>query len=316
MSLPELSPSMNFADASAAVVDFLGEKMPMAMWSISRWDGERQVHLEVRDGEYGRVAGTTAAWDDSLCTHAVLGTAPQLAPDAMAVPEYAATPSAAEMPIGSYVGVPITHAGGEVFGTICGIDPERKDQGWKEHEPMLQTLSTLLSTILDADRALTTQKRALELAELQVYTDPLTRLLDRRGWNRYIELEDDRYRRFGDPASIVVVDLDGLKQVNDTLGYAAGDAHIERAGTTLRSLVRASDIVARLGEDEFGVIAEATPRQAVELVRRLDHGLQRAGVAASIGHAPYTIAGGFGGAWGDADRAMHDVKRQRHRAAS
>jgi len=317
MSLPDLSPAMNFAEASAAVVDFLGRTIPMGLWSVTRFDGERQVHLEVRDDEYGIAAGDSAAWDDSFCKHVVDGVAPPFARDAMAVPEFAAAPAAAELAIGSYVGIPITRASGEVYGTICGIDPERKDASWERYQPMLELISRLLATILDADLAHTQHLRELERAELDAETDALTGLLNRRGWNRAIELEDARYRRFGDPAAVVVVDLDGLKEVNDRDGHAAGDEVIVRAATTIRSLVRPTDLVARLGGDEFGVIVvDATPTQARSLEKRVLRGLRDAGVAASVGRAAFTLTGGFADAWAAADRAMYARKHSRLQLAS
>lgn len=317
MSLPELTPAMNFAEASSAVVDFLNRTIPMGLWSITRFDGERQVHLEVRDDEYGVVAGDTVDWSDTFCSHMVDGNAPRFATDAMSVPEYAAAPAASELAIGSYAGVPITRVGGEVYGTICGIDPERKDASWAQHQPMLELVSRLLSTILEADLAHTGQRRTLERAELDARTDELTGLLDRRGWNLAIEFEDGRYRRFGDPAAIVVVDLDGLEAVNDVKGHPGGDELIVRAATTLRSLVRAGDLVARLGGDEFGVIvADATPSGARALESRLIRGLQDAGISASVGQAPFTLAGGFAEAWAAADRVMVARKRGRLQLAS
>ncbi len=317
MHLPELSPTMNFAQASAAVVDFLQREVPMGLWSVTRCDGERQMHLEVRDEEYGFVPGSSVDWGDSFCKHTVEGGTPGLALDAMAIPELATTAAAATMPIGSYVGIPIKRAGGEVYGTFCAIDPERKGPDWERHRPMLELLSTLLAGILDADLARTTQKRALERAELEADTDELTGLLDRRGWQRYLELEEDRYRRFGDPASVIVADLDGLKRVNESRGVAAGDELLRAAARTIRSLVRAGDVVARLGGDEFGVVvADATDAETAALIRRLQDGLRETGVAGSLGHAPYTIADGLAGAWDEADRAMHATKRQRLRIAS
>jgi diguanylate cyclase (GGDEF)-like protein len=68
-------------------------------------------------------------------------------------------------------------------------------------------------------------------------------------------IEEERFRRFGDPACVVVMDLDRLKVVNDTQGHGAGDHYIRRA----------ADVLARLGGDEFGIVAPGmTPEQASE----------------------------------------------------
>ena len=115
--------------------------------------------------------------------------------------------------------------------------------------------------------------------------------MNRRGWDHYLRAEERRYRRFGDQACVIVVDLDQLKTVNDTYGHAAGDRYIHRAARVLAATVRAGDVVARLGGDEFGIIAVgASPTQAGELVTRLEDALRHAGIEACTGYAPYSPA--------------------------
>lgn len=134
----------------------------------------------------------------------------------MAVPEYAAAGVAGQIDIGVYVGVPITHADGELFGTLCGLDPSRQPEELLRHAPLLDTLGIFLSTILAADLDRIRQARELERAEMAAESDPMTGLYNRRGWKRYMEIEEARFRRFGDPGAVIVIDLDGLKEVNDT----------------------------------------------------------------------------------------------------
>ncbi len=138
----------------------------------------------------------------------------------------------------------------------------------------------------------------------------------RRGWDRYLPAEEDRYRRFGDPGSVVILDLDRLKEINDLHGHGAGDAHIRLAAHTLRDSARATDVVARLGGDEFGVVATNTsPHDTRTLVARLRDALTEAGVSGSFGHAPCTIVSGFPGAWKAADDAMYTEKENRRGTA-
>lgn len=121
-----------------------------------------------------------------------------------------------------------------------------------------------------------------------------------------------RFRRFGDPGAVVVIDLDRLNAVNATLGHAAGNELIKSAGHVPRDTVRDSEIVARLGGDEFGIItSNMVPEQCERLVERIAAGFQQAGVSGSIGHAPNTIAAGFPGAFADAVAAMYEQKLRR-----
>jgi diguanylate cyclase len=307
---------MGFSEACGAVVRHLERAVPMGYWSISRYDGTDQLYLAVRDSAYGKIAGDRHRWDSSLCQYSTSGAAPLIAPDAMAVPAYAAARIAAEIPIGSYIGIPVRRANGELFGTICGLDPDIKSAELEAHAPLLETIAVLLGIILEADLGAADLARRLDVAEALAATDELTGCANRRGWGRALDLEEARFRRFGDPGAVVVIDLDGLKVINDTRGHAAGDGHIRAAGDVLSSSVRDGDLVARLGGDEFGMlVTDATPAQVTALAGRLQLALADAGVGASIGHAPFTFAGGLRRAWAAADAAMYEVKRRRRQGS-
>jgi len=93
-------------------------------------------------------------------------------------------------------------------------------------------------------------------------------------------------RRYGTVASVLMLDLDGLKAVNDHRGHAAGDAVLARTGRVLQGAVRTTDVVARLGGDEFAVLSVETDQGAAAEERaRLQALLDAAGVPASIGVA-------------------------------
>jgi diguanylate cyclase len=84
--------------------------------------------------------------------------------------------------------------------------------------------------------------------------DPLTGLANRRQFDLSLAREVDRVTRVGEPALVLMVDIDFLKQVNDTCGHAVGDLVIQGVATALADSVRPMDTVARLGGDEFAVI--------------------------------------------------------------
>jgi diguanylate cyclase (GGDEF)-like protein len=177
---------------------------------------------------------------------------------------------------------------------------------------LLDLLSSLLSAVLESDLRATAAARELEQAQREAEVDALTGLLNRRGWDRYLQVEEERFRRFGDPACVVVIDLDRLKTVNDTQGHEAGDRYIQQAARVLAGTVRDADVLARLGGDEFGIVAVgSTPEQARELVLRADRAMRSSGVAGSFGFAPYSVVTGFPGAWRAADEAMYEQKRHR-----
>jgi two-component system, cell cycle response regulator len=104
-------------------------------------------------------------------------------------------------------------------------------------------------------------RQADELRRLST-TDPLTGLGNRRGL--YARLRDEwrRSRRYGSPLSLLLIDVDGLKQINDERGHAAGDQVLRNAARAIKSTLRATDYGARWGGDEFAIVAPNTNRAA------------------------------------------------------
>lgn len=310
---PDRVSTPRFDDACAMAIGHLTRMAPLGMWAVTRVVNGQQLMLAIDAPAYDIVAGSQFPYADSLCRFMVSGTAPQIAPRVEDVADYAAAAALAPVPVRAYLGAPIVWAGGELFGTVCGYDPHAQPDSFHENQPVLELAAGLLSAVLDADTVATTSARELELARRASQTDYLTALHNRRGWDQYLLTEEQRYRRFGDQACVIVIDLDQLKTINDTHGHAAGDRYIRRAAHVLTAGVRAGDVVARLGGDEFGIIAVgASPAQTGELTSRLEDALRRAGIEACIGYAPYRPATGFPGAWDNADRAMYRRKRQKH----
>ena len=94
----------------------------------------------------------------------------------------------------------------------------------------------------------------IEQLDLLAHEDSLVELPNRRGFMRALERFIDRVSRYEEKASLLFVDLDGLKLINDTLGHQAGDAALGQVARLLVSGVRKSDLVARLGGDEFAIL--------------------------------------------------------------
>ena len=157
-------------------------------------------------------------------------------------------------------------------------------------------------------------EQALEYAQHAAETDELAGCLNRRGWERALEREEDRCRRHGLPATVVVVDLDALKQVNDGHGHDAGDELIRGCARVLGATVRIHDTVARLGGDEFGVLGtHSGDTGAPPLKQRLATALADAGIEATLGAAVRTELAGLREAWQVADRRMIEAKRATRR---
>lgn len=314
-SLPVLTPDMGFDAASRLVLEYLAANVPMALWGVTRVENGRQtfVRLDQVNG-YGLATGAGHAWADSFCIHMAAGVAPAVAPDAQAVPAYAAAKVNEALPIGAYGGAPIVEPSGALFGAICGIDPEHKPirDALDQAGPLLSLLGQLLSMVLAADRARDRAAAAVFEATLTAETDALTGLYNRRAWDRILAEEEARFRRFADPTVAVVLDLDMLKSINDTQGHAAGDDYIRLAGGALSASVKSCDVVARFGGDEFGVLLRGcTEVAAAKAIDRIYAAFAEVGVAGSIGWAPITVLKGFPAALAEADQAMYAAKAAR-----
>ena len=111
---------------------------------------------------------------------------------------------------------------------------------------------------LEKAYVLQTAQSDKERYQLLATTDPLTGCLNRRALMDSLDAEFGRVRRYGVPLSILMIDVDRFKDVNDRLGHLTGDSVLEQLGELLRAEVRAVDLVARYGGEEFVVVLPET----------------------------------------------------------
>ena len=144
--------------------------------------------------------------------------------------------------------------------------------------------------------------------------DPLTGLANRRSWDERLEAELERAARSGEALSVVVVDLDGFKAVNDAHGHSAGDRLLQAVARSWRATTRGGgDFLARLGGDEFALLAPGADEVAAHgLARRVAEVLPE-GVSASAGVATWDRSEGASALMRRADRAMYHAKRHARR---
>ncbi|HXN04736.1 MAG TPA: diguanylate cyclase [Candidatus Acidoferrum sp.] len=158
--------------------------------------------------------------------------------------------------------------------------------------------------------------RLIERLAASARTDPLTGLANRRAFER--ELEQRLAAALPEPFCVIMLDVDGLKQVNDARGHAAGDAVLKRVASVLTANLRPVDVVTRWGGDEFVLLMPGTDQVgAVSLARRVGGTLRNPAnpsgpISVSIGTASFPTDGTTPVALlGAADRSMYADKRQR-----
>ncbi len=187
---------------------------------------------------------------------------------------------------------------------------------------MTQRLRKDRSEIEEAYKRLQEQsdelQRANEVLEQLSITDGLTRLHNHRYFQEHLTREIKRVSRTSEPLSMIVIDIDDFKRLNDRLGHAAGDELLVRIARTLNESVRASDLLARYGGEEFVVLAPGTDLEgAVNLAEKirtavaessfiLDDSMRLTRCTISIGVAQY--AGSRRDFFEAADKALYRAK--------
>jgi diguanylate cyclase (GGDEF)-like protein len=139
-------------------------------------------------------------------------------------------------------------------------------------------------------------RNALNLAQALARTDYVTELLNVRAFHEIAKVEISRARRYHRPLTVAFFDLDDFKSINDRFGHSYGDAVLRTVAGTLRSSLRSSDTVARVGGDEFVVLLPETGHeQAKEALAKLQQALLErmgsagSGVTVSIGAAVFDV---------------------------
>lgn len=121
--------------------------------------------------------------------------------------------------------------------------------------------------------------------------DPLTGLFNRRALGPLLAHNVATACRYGSPLSLLMIDLDDFKKVNDDFGHSAGDVGLRRTAEVLNTMVRASDFVARFGGDEFVVVAASTDEAAArQLMERIVLGVRESDVSAEGRSLPLTLS--------------------------
>jgi diguanylate cyclase len=305
-------PSGTFDAAARSVSRFLSERLPMGLWLVSRSDLDVQPVYVASDDDGGDepVPPELVAWARSLGRAMVADGHSKAATDLSQEPSLVSATSDGKFRAGAFIGAPLLDDDRHVIGVLCGVDPDRHDVDLDEKLPLVQELAALLSWVLaleiESDQAKLQAVAAMEHGQ----RDGLTGVLNRRGWDLALEREAHRLKTLDQGASILIIDLDDLKGMNDCYGHAYGDDQIRALAQCISSAARANDLVARIGGDEFGLLAPGSkPGTADELAARLRAEFDRRRIRATVGGAECPPGGNLGDTWRRADMEMYAGKR-------
>lgn len=254
----------------------------------------------------------------AFCAHAIMRPdEPLVVEDLQQDPRFQHNPLVTQAPhLRFYAGAPIVNPQGYALGTIAVVDMQPRVFS-EAQRALLWDMSTLVVTALES------RHRAILLGRMAM-TDYLTGLANRAPFERALDAELAHTRRTGQLFTVLYMDLDGFKTVNDSFGHAAGDEVLREVARRLAKQVRTEDQLARLGGDEFAVLMRQSTRDSAEsLASRIVESVSApitlatgdtVSVGISVGMTTYTDAtDSMSTLLARADQAHYEVKRQKNR---
>lgn len=301
----DTSPELEFDALARVAAQALGAPMAVvALLDSDRLWFKSKIGLDVPQIDR-RVA---------FCAHAIMRPRePLVVSDLRADARFADNPLVAQAPhLRFYAGAPIVDPAGHALGTIAVLDNQPRQFSPAQRET-LADLSTLVMT------ALHSRRRALDL-ERQALTDHLTGIANRAQFDQALSAELRHAMRTGEIFTVLCMDLDGFKDVNDGFGHAAGDEVLCEIARRLIQQVRLGDVLARLGGDEFAVLMRhGGQADAAVLAQRVAQAVRQpitlaggdtVGVGISIGMASYSDAvASVAALMAHADQSLYQAKR-------
>jgi diguanylate cyclase (GGDEF)-like protein len=257
----------------------------------------------------------------AMCAHALMSPSEAfVVEDLSQDPRFRHNPLVTQSPhLRFYAGVPLVDADGFALGTIAVVDKQPRAFS-DAQRASLQDMSRLVISSLE------NRQRALLLSHLAM-TDYLTGLANRVQFERTLNSELAHSRRTGESFTVLYMDLDGFKAINDAFGHAAGDEVLVEVAQRLTRQVRAEDLVSRFGGDEFGVFLRESQQDSDEsLIQRIVETVSEpitlaSGVTVrigiSVGKSSYmNIVDNLSTLLTRADEALYEVKRKKNAASS
>ncbi len=238
----------NFSRAAAQVLEHLSARSGLSSWAVCRHDAHG--------------SRTLAAVDPSGQLRAHQPIPVSLGADAV-----------------QRIGAPIALPDGTPFGELIGYGDYLAEATRDQLAAAVRLYASLLGGLAASERALAHDR--LRPANAEPTTDPLTGLAARQDWEERLQTEEAYCRDFGESASVIVIELTGLRANNEVRGHAAGDDELRKAGAVVREVMAGQHFSARLSGDSFAVLVLGLNTD--EIVNALRQGFTRIGTTVSIG---------------------------------
>ncbi len=318
----DLTAHEDFANAAQEGLRGLHERLGLDLWLVVAVDSHGESLVAARQlPDLSVPAETVRVWAQACCRLVVAGRAPQVASHRAAVTGGPTPPATTRWQLAAYIVVPLLAADGALLGTLCGVSGHEQPDTLAGGLPEVERVARLLGTVLSKELTVRDRARALAEAYILAERDPITGLVNRRGWEARLRVEEHRCHRHRRAASVLVFDLDPPPRTSGpgNANTPADPARPDRLQTQLRAAAdllteacRSEDTLARPAPRHLTVLAvECDGRRAAELAERLQELLRAAGLTPAVGVAPRNRDRSLTQAW---DQAVQQ-SQQRHAAA-
>lgn len=219
------------------------------------FDAQRQHIMYAHNSSEMQIPeGFSVPWNDSLCKRA-LDDRCIFSNDV--AERWRSCLAAQDLGIATFFSIPVRLTDGSLFGTLCATSRARQSYNI-EGEQVMNLFANLISHYVEKE-TLVQQLRAANVAlEMHSYTDELTGLPNRRSLFKHLAAQFSQAREQQRSVLLIFIDLDDFKAINDRFGHPCGDSFLIQIGERLAARVRSSDIVGRLGGDEFLIVGPGT----------------------------------------------------------
>jgi len=312
--LLQIQPFKDAEDAIDNILNCLKLSVPFKLWMLTRVDDNDWTVLRGLDEGYGMKFGTAFEWSGTYCSRMVAGEGPMFAEDAQQYEVYSQAKMNNQLPlaIGAYIGLPIFRQDGGLSGTLCAFDPVRQPLLSDQKKQLVLTLTRSLSTLQIVYSDAEFVRRKAERYRYEAETDALTGVCNRRGWDLALKDQEEATLRTGQNAMVAIIDLDDLKLVNNAKGHSEGDKLLKKVVQVMRNELRANDVIARIGGDEFAILVNGvSASRAAHLAKRLQLAMDCTNVLASVGYALRLRHHSMERTYEEADIAMYRAKNER-----
>ncbi|MFN9472603.1 diguanylate cyclase [Acidovorax sp.] len=296
---------------------------------VSLLDRGRDFHMSTALGPgVAAPGGSRDQMGRTFCHYVAVSKVPLVIEDATLLPVFRDLPGVKAGRVRAYAGIPLLTEDGDALGTFCALDFAPRH--WTEQDldvltelgqsalreirlriALQQAASINLQLVEQIQRVDELNMRLEDLAT----TDPLTGLRNRRAFDALMAQELAVVQRRGTPLSLLMLDVDHFKRVNDTIGHDGGDRVLQAIAGHMKACARTVDVVARVGGEEFAVILPSTGEAgALEVGERIRK-MVEAGpwpempVTISVGAATLVEGENAERIYGRADAALYAAKQ-------